>query len=366
MTIRNPIEAHENVTTLSASEIAARTQRAKAALGSQLLVLGHHYQRDAIIRFADRVGDSFGLARHAASCGEGRWVVFCGVHFMAETADILTPERVTVLLPDRQAGCSMADMADIDDVEACWEECTEVCGPCLVPVTYMNSTAVIKAFTADKGGAVCTSSNAAGVLRWAFEQRDKVLFIPDQHLGRNTCFFRLGMPLADTIVWDPRRKLGGNTPEALRRARVILWQGHCSVHANFQPEHVDMARRRDPAVRVIVHPECTFEVVEKADFVGSTEFITRTIAAAEPRSSWAVGTEHNLVGRLAAAHPDRKIQTLSPFACQCSTMYRIDPVDLMRTLEGIPRGELRWPIHVPVEVAVRARVALERMLSIPA
>ena len=361
-----PVEAHANVTALGEAEIAARTEAAKRGLGTELVVLGHHYQRDPVIRFADRTGDSFGLSRHAASCRDVRWVVFCGVHFMAETADILTSDDVTVLLPDLKAGCSMADMADIDQVETCWEEFADVCGDTLVPITYMNSTAAIKAFTGEHGGAVCTSSNAEGMLRWAFQQGDKVLFLPDQHLGRNTAHFKLGLPLDELVLWDPHRPLGGNTPEAVRRARVLLWKGHCSVHQNFLPEHVDLARRRDPAVHVLVHPECSLDVVEKADLVGSTDVIIKTIAAAKPGSIWAVGTEQNLVARVAAHNPDKIVRTLSPFACQCSTMFRIDPVDLMRTLEAIPRGELRWPIRVRGDVATRARLALERMLSIPA
>jgi quinolinate synthase len=260
----------------------------------------------------------------------------------------------------------MADMADIDQVETCWDEYAEVCGDRLVPITYMNSTAAIKAFTGENGGLVCTSSNAERAFRWAFEQGDTVLFLPDQHLGRNTAHFRLDIPLADMLVWDPHRPLGGHTPEAVRRARVLLWQGHCSVHGNFRPEHVDLARRRNPDVRILVHPECVFEVVEKADLVGSTDFIIKTVAAAKPGSAWAIGTEHNLVARLAAAHPDQVVQTLSPFACQCSTMYRIDPVDLMRTLEGLQHGELRWPIRVEPRIAAGARLALRRMLAIPA
>jgi quinolinate synthase len=363
--VQGAAEAHANVTALSEAEIFARTAAAKRALGNELVILGHHYQRDPVIHFADRTGDSFGLSRHAADCGGVRWVVFCGVHFMAETADMLTGPEVTVLLPDRNAGCSMADMAAFDQVEACWAEYHDVCRDTLVPVTYMNSTAAIKAFTGENGGVICTSSNALGVMRWAFAQGPKVLFLPDQHLGRNTAYFKLGIPRHEMIVWDPDQPLGGNTPDALRAARVILWKGHCSVHMNFAPQHVDLARQRDPNVRVLVHPECTFEVVEKADLVGSTDFIIRTIAAAPAGSAWAVGTEQHLVARLAAAHPDKKITTLSPFACQCSTMYRIDPVDLMRTLEGIPSGDLRWPIHVEPGVAERARLALDRMLAIP-
>jgi len=358
-------EAHAQVTELAAEEIQERTEAAKRALGQQLIVLGHHYQRDPVIRFADRTGDSFGLARHAAESREARWVVFCGVHFMAETADMLTPPEVTVLLPDKSAGCSMADMADIDQVEACWEEYMEVCEDKLIPVTYMNSSAAIKAFTGRHGGAVCTSSNALGIMRWAFTQGKKLLFIPDQHLGRNTAFFRMGLALDDMLVWDPKQELGGHSAAAIRRARVLLWKGHCSVHMNFQPEHVERAREQDRHVKILVHPECSFGVVEKADLVVSTEFIIKTVEAAPAGSSWAIGTEHNLVGRLAALHPEQHIRTLSPFACQCSTMYRIDPVDLMRTLEGIPRGDLRWPVHVAPEVAAEAKLALERMLAIP-
>jgi quinolinate synthase len=358
-------EAHANVTALSPEEIAARTEAAKRALGRELLVLGHHYQRDAVIRYADRTGDSFALARHASEADGASWVVFCGVHFMAETADLLTPDDVTVFLPDTKAGCSMADMADIDQVEQCWDEYHDVCRERLVPITYMNSSAAIKAFTGDNGGAVCTSSNALGILRWAFERGDKILFLPDEHLGRNTAFFQMGIAREEMIVWDPHQHLGGNSPQAVRKARVLLWKGHCSVHQNFQPQHVDMARQRDPDVRILVHPECSFEVAEKAEFVGSTEYIIRTVEAAPPGSSWAIGTEQHLVARLAAQHPDKNIRTLSPFACQCSTMYRIDPVDLMRTLEGIPRGELRWPVRVSEAVAAPARLALERMLAIP-
>jgi len=358
-------EEHDSVTALGPEEIAARTAAAKKALGSELLVLGHHYQRDAVIRFADRTGDSFALARQAAEARGVRWVVFCGVHFMAETADMLTPPEVTVLLPDRNAGCSMADMADIDQVETCWEEFQEVCDATLVPVTYMNSTAAIKAFTGRHGGAVCTSSNALGVMRWALEQGDKILFLPDQHLGRNTAFFQLGLGLDEMLLWDQSQERGGHSAEALRRARILLWKGHCSVHMNFQPEHVDLARQADPKVRVLVHPECSFAVVEKADLVGSTDFIIRTVEASPPGSSWVIGTEHNLVARLAAQHPEQRLRTLSPFACQCSTMYRIDPIDLMRTLEGIPHGEQRWPVQVAPEIAVEARLALDRMLAIP-
>jgi quinolinate synthase len=358
-------EAHENVTTLGEEEIRQRTLEARRALGTQLLILGHHYQRDPVIAFADKTGDSYGLSVHAAATRDVRWVVFCGVHFMAETADILTGPEVTVLLPDRKAGCSMADMADIDQVETCWEEYQSVCDATLVPITYMNSTAAIKDFTGRHDGAICTSSNARGILEWAFKRGDKVLFLPDQHLGRNTAHFELGIPREEMIVWDPALERGGNTPEAIRKARVLLWKGHCSVHLNFQASHVDLARRRNPQVQVIVHPECDISVVERADHVGSTEFIIRSIEQAPRGSAWAVGTEHHLVSRLAQRFPDKHITTLSPFACQCATMYRIDPVDLMHTLEGIPRGELRYPVRVEPDIATGARLALDRMLAIP-
>ena len=356
---------HAHVTRLSDAEIFARTSEARRALGAELIILGHHYQRDPVIAFADRTGDSYGLSVHAAASRDARFVVFCGVHFMAETADILTPDAVTVLLPDRKAGCSMADMADIDQVESCWDEVRSVCDATLVPVTYMNSTAAIKAFTGTNGGAICTSSNARGVLEWAFQQGDKALFLPDQHLGRNTAHFQLGIPLDEMVLWDPTKALGGNSPEAIRKARMILWKGHCSVHLNFTAAHVDLARQRNPDVNVIVHPECDISVVEKADHVGSTEFIIKTIEEAASGSSWVVGTEQHLVSRLAATFPDKSITTVSPFACQCATMYRIDPVDLMQTLEGIPQGDLRFPVRVATDIAAAAQLALDRMLAIP-
>ena len=356
---------HAHVTALSDEEIRERTLEAKRMLGTELIILGHHYQRDPIITFADKTGDSYGLSVHAAAAKETRFVVFCGVHFMAETANILTPDQVTVLLPDRKAGCSMADMADIDQVETCWEEFTSVCDETLVPITYMNSTAAIKAFTGTNGGAICTSSNALGILKWAFQQGQKVLFLPDQHLGRNTAHFQLGIPLDEMVLWDPSKEMGGNTAEALRKARMILWKGHCSVHLNFTAAHVDLARQRNPQVNVIVHPECDISVVEKADHVGSTDFIIKTIGAAAAGSSWVVGTEQHLVSRLAATFPDKSITTVSPFACQCATMYRIDPVDLMHTLEGIPRGDLRFPVRVSPDIASKAQMALDRMLAIP-
>jgi quinolinate synthase len=357
--------AHDNVTPLGEEEIRQRTREARRALGQELLILGHHYQRDPVIAFADKTGDSYGLSVHASQTRDVRWVVFCGVHFMAETADILTGSEVTVLLPDRKAGCSMADMADIEQVETCWEEYQSVCDDKLVPITYMNSTAAIKDFTGRNDGAICTSSNARGILEWAFRQGDKVLFLPDQHLGRNTAHFQLGIPRDEMIVWDPSQELGGNSPEAIRKARLLLWKGHCSVHLNFVAQHVDLARQRNPQVQVIVHPECDISVVERADHVGSTEFIIRTIEASPRGSAWAVGTEHHLVNRLAQRFPDKHITTLSPFACQCATMFRIDPVDLMHTLEGIPRGDLRYPVRVEPQVAAGARLALDRMLSIP-
>jgi quinolinate synthase len=358
-------EPHANVTALSEAEIAARTLAAKRALGSELLILGHHYQRDPVIRFADKTGDSYGLSRYAAETRDARWVVFCGVHFMAETADILTGDNVTVLLPDLKAGCSMADMADIDQVETCWDEYRDVASETLVPVTYMNSTAAIKAFTGAHGGTVCTSSNAERAMRWAFEQGQKILFLPDQHLGRNTAFFKLGIGLDEMILWDPKRELGGNTPEAVRRARVPALAGPLQ-RARQLPARARRsgaaarsrgARHRPPGVRLRGGAEGGSRRLDRLHHQDDRSGAGRFIVGG--------GTEHNLVSRLAAQHPEQTIHTLSPFACQCATMFRIDPVDLMRSLEGIPKGELRFPIHVPERVATDARVALERMLALP-
>ncbi len=339
-----------------------RIAAAKARLGKQLVILGHHYQRDEVVKFADFRGDSLKLSQQAAST-DAKFIVFCGVHFMAESADILSRAGQVTILPDLNAGCSLADMADIGQVEACWEELESVSGLKVIPVTYMNSTAAIKGFTGERGGAVCTSSNAAAVIRFAFEHGERVLFLPDEHLGRNTAF-RMGIPLEQMVVWDPFRELGGNTPEQLRNAKMILWKGYCSVHQRFLPEHVDRVRREIPGVQVIVHPECRFEVVQKADMIGSTEQIAKIIRAAEPGSKWVVGTEIHLVNRLSKELPDRTVQSLDPNVCVCTTMFRISPQHLLWTLENLVEGRVVNQIVVDDKTKQWARVALERMLSL--
>ena len=344
-----------------------RVRAAKAALGDRVYILGHHYQRDEIIQFADTTGDSFKLAQQAAAHPDAEFIVFCGVHFMAESADILTSSAQQVVLPDLAAGCSMADMADAAQVEACWAALADAgVADVTVPITYMNSTAAIKAFTGRHGGAVCTSSNAERSLRWAFEQGEKVLFLPDQHLGRNTAVLDLGLSLDDCVVWNPRRENGGLTQDQLRAAKMILWQGHCSVHARFSPDEVDEVRERVPGVQVIVHPECRYDVVSKADVVGSTEKIIQTIAAAPAGTTWAVGTELNLVKRLAQQFPDKEILFLERSVCFCSTMNRIDIPHLLWTLEELTAGRVPNRIVVDEDTAHWARVALDRMLALPA
>ena len=346
--------------------LVERARAAKEALGDRVFVLGHHYQRDEVIQFADVTGDSFKLAQQAAAHPEAEYIVFCGVHFMAESADILTSDAQQVVLPDMAAGCSMADMAAIAQVEECWRA-LEAAGVAdvTVPITYMNSTAAIKAFTGRHGGAVCTSSNAERSLTWAFEQGEKVLFLPDQHLGRNTAVRDLGMSLDDCVVYNPHRPNGGLTVQQLRDARMILWRGHCSVHGRFTPDCVDEVRERVPGVSVIVHPECAYEVVEKADVVGSTEAIIATIAAAEPGTAWAVGTELNLVKRLALQHPDKEIVYLDRTVCYCSTMNRIDLPHLVWALESLVAGTVVNRIEVDPDTAHWAKVALDRMLALP-
>ena len=339
-----------------------RIAAAKARLGSDVVILGHHYQRDEVIQFADFRGDSLKLSQQAASA-DAKYIIFCGVHFMAESADILRQAHQQVILPDLNAGCSMADMADIGQVETCWEELRSVGDLKVVPITYMNSTAAIKAFTGREGGAVCTSSNAAAVMRWAFERGERVLFLPDEHLGRNTAY-RMGIPLEEMVVWDPYQELGGNTAELLRRARVILWKGYCSVHQRFLPEHVDRVRREHPGIRVIVHPECRFEVMQKADEVGSTEQIKKTITAAAPGTAWAVGTEIHLVNRMSKEFTDRRVISLDPNVCVCTTMFRISPQHLLWALENLCEGRVVNRIAVDDESKRWARVALERMLSL--
>ena len=344
------------------TEIVDRIARARARLGKRVLVLCHHYQKDEVYQFADRTGDSYSLSVEASKIEEAEFIVFCGVHFMAETADILTSARQKVLLPDLKAGCSMADMATIEQVEDCWEALEGMLGGGrVVPVTYMNSSADIKAFCGRSGGAVCTSSNAEAVFRWAFERAGKILFLPDQHLGRNTGH-RMGIPLDAMPLWDPRAEAGGAPPEAYERAKILLWRGHCSVHQNFQPQYVALFRERYPGIRVIVHPECELDTVRQADHVGSTASIIKTVSSSPPGTKWAIGTEHHLVARLKASHPDKLITTLSPYTCNCATMFRIDAADLMRTLEGLLEGKLIHWIRVPEGVAAEARLALDRML----
>ncbi len=354
----------EAIRALSPEETDARITRARETLGKRAVILGHHYQREEIIRHADFRGDSFKLSQLAANRKEAKYIVFCGVHFMAESADILSADSQTVILPNLNAGCSMADMADIYQVEECWEQLEEAgIARDVVPVTYVNSAANLKAFVGRNGGAVCTSSNARSVLEWAFRQKPKVLFFPDQHLGRNTSY-RMGIPLDEMAVWDPRRERGGLSPETLAASRILLWKGHCSVHGRFTVEQIEEARATHPGVRVIVHPECTLEVVQAADCDGSTEFIINAIRAAEPGTQWAVGTEINLVNRLAREHPDQTIFCLDPVVCPCSTMYRIQPHYLLWVLENLVEGRVVNEIRVHPEVAEQARLALDRMLAL--
>jgi quinolinate synthase len=346
--------------------LVERARAAKAELGDRVFVLGHHYQRDEVIQFADVTGDSFKLARDAAARPDAEYIVFCGVHFMAESADILTTPDQQVVLPDLAAGCSMADMADYQQVVEAWDVLTDAgVAERTVPITYMNSSAAIKGFTGAHGGAVCTSSNAERALGWAFESYEKVLFLPDQHLGRNTAVLQLGIPLEQCVVFDPHRPGGGLTTEQLRDARMILWRGHCSVHGRFSADNVAEVRRRVPGVNVLVHPECKHEVVLGADYVGSTEYIIRTLEQAPPGSSWAVGTELNLVRRLADRYPDKRIMFLEKTVCYCSTMNRIDLPHLVNSLENLVAGRVVNRIEVEPAVAADARLALDRMLALP-
>jgi quinolinate synthase len=350
---------------LSDAEMDLRIAAAKAALGSRLVILGHHYQRDEVIKFADYTGDSLKLAQFAARQTAADFVVFCGVHFMAESANILGAPHQRVMLPDLAAGCSMADMAAIDQLEMSWDELTAMGATTVVPVTYINSSAAIKGFCGSHGGIVCTSSNATRVMEWAWEQGEKILMLPDQHLGRNTAFFKMGVPLDRMVLWDPDLPEGGVDREALQRARLILWKGHCGVHTRFSTKHIEMFHKTHPNGRVIVHPECTFDVVQAADDCGSTDHIIRTITASPEGSVWAVGTEIHLVSRLAKdLAPARTIVTLDTLGCLCSTMFRISPNHLLHVLEGLVDGEVINPIVVPEPTRRFARVALERMLSL--
>ncbi len=348
----------------SESELGERILKVKRRLGDSLLILGHHYQQDEVIRYADLRGDSYKLSQLAAESRSCRAIVYCGVHFMAETADILSRDEVAVYLPDLSAGCSMADMADLESVEAAWDDLSEwIDTDDVTPVTYINSSADLKAFCGRHGGIVCTSSNARAVLEWSFARRRRVLFFPDQHLGRNTAR-AMGVALEQMPVWDPRQPLGGNTPERITASRVLLWRGHCSVHQMFKPEHVGLFRRRFPGSRILVHPECMMQVVNTADLVGSTEFIIKTIEQAPMGSSWGIGTELHLVNRLAQEHPDKTIHFLSPMVCMCATMYRIDLPHLAWCLENLARGTPVNRIQVGSETAEWGRKALERMLEV--
>ncbi|MDB5334355.1 MAG: Quinolinate synthetase [Phycisphaerales bacterium] len=388
---------------LSDAELRVRIASAKETLGERLVILGHHYQQDGVIEFADFTGDSFELSRRAAEQKGAEYVIFCGVHFMAESADILTPEGVSVMLPDLGAGCSMADMANLDQTLDCWAQLQETCpDQTVVPITYMNSSAAIKAFVGEHGGAVCTSSNCRNVLEWALAPspsqgegrgegedvgtsndtristsppsprpspwkgeggKKKILFFPDQHLGRNTAY-SMGYPLDKMVVWDPNQDLGGNDARRLREADFVLWKGHCSVHQLFRPEHVDQVRAQHPGMKVIVHPECRWEVVQKADDTGSTAYIVKQIEAAPAGSKWAVGTEVHLINRLARQHPEQQIIVLSECQCLCTTMYRIDLPHLCWTLENLVEGRVVNQIKVDKNTRQWALVALDRMLTI--
>ncbi len=347
-------------------DLVARARAAKAKLGNRVFILGHHYQRDEVIEFADVTGDSFKLAQQAAAHPDAEYIVFCGVHFMAESADILTGDHQKVVLPDLAAGCSMADMAAAAQVDDAWRR-LEAAGVAdvTIPMTYMNSTAAIKAFTGLNGGTVCTSSNAKRAMEWAFEQGQKVLFLPDQHLGRNTAVLELGLSLDDCLLYDPHKPGGGVTDEQLQSAKVLLWRGHCSVHGRFTPDAVAEVRERVAGVTVMVHPECRYDVVTVADKVGSTEQIIAAVEASEPGTSWALGTELNLVRRLALAHPDKQVVFLDRSVCYCSTMNRIDLPHLVWALEHLADDRVVNQIVVDAETARLARIALDRMLALP-
>ena len=350
---------------MSPAELDERIAAARAKLGGSAVVLGHHYQRDEIIKYADYRGDSFNLSQFAASQAAAEYIIFCGVHFMAETADILSAANQQVILPNLTAGCSMADMARIDDVLDCWDDLQDTLGDdgAIIPITYMNSTAAIKAHCGRNGGIVCTSSNAPATFRWALERGKRILFLPDQHLGRNTGL-RMGIGLEEMVVWNPFKPLGGNTETDLRRARLILWQGHCSVHTRFTTQQIEQARQAYPNVHVVVHPECTMDVVQAADSNGSTEYIKKLVNDAAAGSVIAVGTEISMVNRLAAENPDKRIFCLDSVVCPCSTMYRIHPAYLSWVLDGLNEGVVVNRISVDSDTAEQARVSLDRMLAV--
>ena len=345
--------------------LVARALSAKAALGDRVMILGHHYQRDEVIQFADITGDSFKLAQAAAAHSSAEYIIFCGVHFMAESADILTSDFQKVILPDLAAGCSMADMATASQVHQCWRELQKLgLSSKTIPVTYMNSSAAIKSFTGENGGTICTSSNAEKSLRWAFSKGEKVLFLPDQHLGRNTAITSLGLKEEDCVVWNPWKPMGGLTEDEINNAKMILWRGHCSVHGRFAKSAIDEYRERIPGINIIVHPECQHAVVTAADFVGSTEKIIQTIKSAAPGTQWAVGTELNLVSRLAKENPDKGVFFLDRTVCYCSTMNRIDLPHLVWALESLVEGKIVNQIRVDSETARYSKLALEQMLAL--
>jgi quinolinate synthase len=351
---------------VSDPNLVERARAARKALGSRAFVLGHHYQRDEVIEFADVMGDSFKLAKDAAARPEAEFIIFCGVHFMAESADILTSDSQKVILPDLAAGCSMADMANSEQVAQCWDALTAAgVADKTIPVTYMNSSAAIKAFTGEHGGTVCTSSNAKTAMAWALEKGEKVLFLPDQHLGRNTAVLQLGLSLDECAVWNPWKENGGLTDAEIKRARVLLWRGHCSVHGRFTIDSVNEVRARIPGVKVLVHPECQHEVVSAADVIGSTESIIKTVAESPAGSKWAVGTELNLVRRLAANNPDKEVVFLDKTVCYCSTMNRIDLPHLVWVMESLVQGRLLNQITVDPKIAKYAKIALDQMLALP-
>ncbi|MHC4698453.1 MAG: quinolinate synthase NadA [Planctomycetota bacterium] len=347
---------------LTDEELSEAILERKRFFGSRLVILGHHYQQHDVIRFADFAGDSLKLAQLGAKQVGVEYIVFCGVHFMAESADIVTDDSVAVILPDLSAGCSMADMADLDQLEEAWEFFVDECGVAPVPVTYVNSTAAIKAFCGSHDGACCTSSNAPAILEWAFGRGEKVLFLPDQHLGRNTAY-AMGIPLEAMVVYDPHQPDGGLTPRQIRDAKVVLWQGHCSVHALFTTKQCDEIRRADPDIKILVHPECSWEVVQEADLAGSTEFIIKAVREAPPGSKWAIGTEVHLVDRLIQTYPDKSIRSLAGIQCLCTTMYRIDLRHLLWTLDELAAGRMVNQIEVDADTARMAGVALQRMLA---
>jgi len=353
----------DRFTRLTENETDSRIHEVRERLGKRLVILGHHYQRDEVIKFADFRGDSFKLSEWAASRKDAEYIVFCGVHFMAESADILSADYQKVVLPDMSAGCSMADMAAADQVETCWEDLSRITHERIIPITYMNSSAAIKAFCGRNGGAVCTSSNSPAIMRWALERGDKVLFLPDQHLGRNTAH-ALGYRLEEMAVWDPYEELGGNSEDALKEARFVLWKGHCSVHQRFLPQHVAQVRAKYPGIRILAHPECRFEVTQISDDVGSTEHIIKRVEQSSPGSKFAIGTEIHLVNRLKKENPDRFIIPLDDCGCLCSTMFRIDAPHLLWALENLAEGRIVNQISVAPDVAASARIALNRMLEI--